>query len=149
MSSDSSRPPRPELTSCRSCVGRRTLLAGAAAVLGAGVTVGAGSGPALAGAPWVDVIAASEVPVGDGYFFTRYAQRWVVTHPARGGFKGFSARCIHQGGICDDVINRAVQCPQHGSRYHLRTGLVVRGPAVQGLTQQPVRVVDRRVQIQI
>jgi len=134
---------------CGSCVGRRTVLTAAAAAVG-GIGLGAGLGrdPASAtSGSWVTVCRTSAVPVGDGLFFSLYGQRWVVTQPVAGTFRGFSARCTHQGGICDDVIARAIQCPLHGSRYSLRTGAVVRGPATDGLTRLRVRVVGRRLQM--
>ena len=132
---------------CLSCVGRRTLLGGAAA-LGVGVALGTSTDRADASpSRWADVCLVGDIAVGDGLFFTKYGQPWVVTKPARGVFRGFSARCTHQGGICDDVIQRAIQCPVHGSRYALRTGRVVRGPATQALTRMRVRVTGRRVQM--
>ena len=45
------------------------------------------------------------------------------------------ARCTHagaplvEGELNDDVL----QCPWHGSRFNIKTGLVIRGPAVKQL----------------
>jgi nitrite reductase/ring-hydroxylating ferredoxin subunit len=134
---------------CGSCLGRRTLFTAAAvAVGGLGLGTGPGGGTAAAtSSSWVTVCRTSAVPVGDGYFFSLYGQPWVVTQPAAGTFKGFSARCTHQGGTCNDVVRRAIQCPVHGSRYSLRTGAVVRGPATAALPAVRVRVDRRRVQM--
>src|SRR5215207_3389528 len=94
---DDATPAAPD--SCPAC-GRRTLLAGAAAA----------AGPAAAGSgSWVTVCRRREVPVGDALFFSMFGQPWVVTQPVTGVFKGFSARCTHEGGICNDVIRRAIQ----------------------------------------
>ena len=120
---------------------------GGAALLGAGVVLGPAASDAGSSGEWIDVCRVGDIAIGDGLFFEKYGQDWVVTKPARGVFRGFSARCTHQGGICDDVIQRAIQCPRHGSRFALRTGRVVRGPATHGLSPQRVRVTGRRVQM--
>ena len=148
-SSDPVDDPTSPAAACGSCLGRRTLFTAAAVAVG-GIGLGTGPGGGAAAAPtggWVTVCRTSAVPVGDGYFFSLYGQPWVVTQPVAGTFKGFSARCTHQGGTCNDVIRRAIQCPVHGSRYSLRTGAVVRGPATAALSAMRVRVDGRRVQM--
>lgn len=73
---------------------------------------------------WVSVCRVDEVGVGDGLFFTGYGQPWVVTQPTA-GWSGGSPRGAptREPPTCNDVIRRPIQCPVHGSRYHLRTGL--------------------------
>jgi cytochrome b6-f complex iron-sulfur subunit len=43
--------------------------------------------------------------------------------------------CTHAGyGVRYDRVNKILSCPCHGSQYTL-TGMVIRGPAIQPLTQ--------------
>ena len=54
------------------------------------------------------------------------------------------ARCTHVGGPLDkgSVDGSGVMCPWHGSRFDLRTGAVLRGPAVKPVRSYPVRSED-------
>ncbi|MFJ6621670.1 Rieske (2Fe-2S) protein [Kitasatospora sp. NPDC091335] len=123
---------------------RRTLLCGAAAVLAAGGTVavtGCGSsasgGSGAAKGP-VDLGPASAVPEGGGKVFRE--QKIVVTQPAAGQYKAFSAKCTHAGCIVDQVKNAQIQCPCHGSRFAVADGAVQDGPAPSPLPAYTVTV---------
>ncbi|MBD0675446.1 Rieske (2Fe-2S) protein [Streptomyces sp. CBMA156] len=123
---------------------RRTLLCGAAAVLAAGGTVavtGCGSSASGgSGAPKgpVDLGPASAVPEGGGKVFRE--QKIVVTQPAAGQYKAFSAKCTHAGCIVDQVKNAQIQCPCHGSRFAIADGAVQDGPAPSPLPAYAVTV---------
>ncbi|MCX4688305.1 Rieske (2Fe-2S) protein [Kitasatospora purpeofusca] len=112
---------------------RRTLLCGAAAVLAAGGTVAVtgcsstSSGSDSAAKAPVDLGPASGVPVGGGTVFRE--KKIVVTQPAEGQYKAFSAKCTHAGCIVDQVKNQKIQCPCHGSLFGITDGAVQDGPA--------------------
>ncbi|MFF7590831.1 Rieske (2Fe-2S) protein [Kitasatospora purpeofusca] len=115
---------------------RRTLLCGAAAVLAAGGTVAVtgcsstsstSSGADSAAKAPVDLGPASGVPVGGGTVFRE--KKIVVTQPAEGQYKAFSAKCTHAGCIVDQVKNQKIQCPCHGSMFGIADGAVQDGPA--------------------
>jgi Rieske Fe-S protein len=82
------------------------------------------------------------VPVGGGKVYETLEV--VVTQPEAGRFEGLSAVCTHTGCIVDKVADGLIECPCHGSRYHL-DGTVARGPAPRPLTSRPVNVVDGTV----
>ncbi|MFF3857695.1 Rieske 2Fe-2S domain-containing protein [Streptomyces sp. NPDC002209] len=126
---------------------RRTVLKGAAAIVGAvggGTALAAcstesnsGSGsPAVPAAP-VELGAASEVPVGGSKLFRN--QKLVVSCPAEGQYKAFSAQCTHAGCVLDKIVEGEGNCPCHGSRFDVTTGKVLRGPAADPLPAVPVR----------
>jgi Rieske Fe-S protein len=86
-----------------------------------------------------DVLATtSEIPVGSGMIFT--AQKVVVTQPASGEFKAFSAVCTHMGCIVSKIANGTIDCPCHGSQYSIKSGAVVAGPAPAPLPAQAIKV---------
>ena len=87
---------------------------------------------------------AADVPVGGGKVYETLEV--VVTQPEAGRFEGLSAVCTHTGCIVDKVASGLIECPCHGSRYHL-DGTVARGPAPRALSQRPVTVVDGTIVI--
>jgi nitrite reductase/ring-hydroxylating ferredoxin subunit/uncharacterized membrane protein len=57
--------------------------------------------------------------------------------------------CAHQGCSLSEgkVVGEAIECPCHGSRYRLRDGLVVRGPAVFDQPHYEVREADGKIEV--
>jgi Rieske Fe-S protein len=82
---------------------------------------------------------AIDVPVNGGVVFRD--QKIVVTQPARGQFKGFSAVCTHQGCVVNDVAAGTINCDCHGSKFAL-DGSVSAGPATAPLPPVTVSVND-------
>src|ERR1700731_2108224 len=69
---------------------------------------------------------ASDIPVGGGAIYT--AAKVVVTQPASGQYKAFSAVCTHVGCIMSEVANGTIDCPCHGGQFKVTNGAVVAGP---------------------
>ncbi len=84
-------------------------------------------GGAMADSGGTALAAASEIPVGGGMVFT--AAKVVVTQPAAGEFKAFSAVCTHAQCLVDKVAMGTIDCPCHGSQFSVKDGSVVSGPA--------------------
>jgi Rieske Fe-S protein len=100
---------------------------------------GAGAGGSGSGGGGSAVLATtSEIPVGGGKVLT--AQKVVVTQPTADSFKAFTAICTHQGCIVDAVANGTIDCPCHGSRYSIKDGSVVNGPAPAPLAPVAIKV---------
>jgi len=64
----------------------------------------------------------------------------VVTQPAPGTFKAFSAICTHRGCTVNKVADGTIDCPCHGSKYAIADGSVVNGPAQRSLAGREVTV---------
>ncbi|GAB1514074.1 Rieske 2Fe-2S domain-containing protein [Actinophytocola sp. KF-1] len=82
---------------------------------------------------------AIDVPVNGGVVYRD--KKIVVTQPAKGEFKGFSAVCTHQGCVVDDVAAGTINCDCHGSKFAL-DGAVETGPATRPLPPVAVSVND-------
>jgi Rieske Fe-S protein len=87
--------------------------------------------------------AASDVPVGGGAIYT--AAKVVVTQPASGQYKAFSAVCTHVGCLVNKVTSGTIDCPCHGSEFKITDGAVVAGPAPSPLPTRQIKIVDGQV----
>jgi Rieske Fe-S protein len=91
--------------------------------------------PATGGAA---LAKTTDIPVGGGMVFKE--QKVVVTQPAPGEFKAFSAVCTHRGCTVADVTGGTINCPCHGSKFKISDGSVANGPATQPLPGTKVTV---------
>lgn len=140
---------------------RRAALAGvglaglAAALTACGASGGSGSGTAQSsssgggsgggggGAGSGALASTSEIPVGGGKVFS--AEKVVVTQPAAGKFKAFSAVCTHEQCLVDRVANGTIDCPCHGSEFSVKNGSVVAGPAPSPLPEKSITVAGGKI----
>ncbi|MEU9060751.1 Rieske (2Fe-2S) protein [Streptomyces sp. NPDC048430] len=127
---------------------RRTVLtAGAAAlVTGCGSSGGGGgeeSSPPASGD--AELARTSDIPAGGGTIFED--RRIVVTQPAAGRFKAFSAVCTHAGCIVSSVADGTIDCACHGSRFSITDGAVERGPATRPLPAERITVEGDRIRL--
>ncbi len=100
---------------------------------------GAGDGASKGGGAAGNVLArTADIPEGGGKVFKD--RKVVVTQPAAGEFKAFSAVCRHQGCLVNEVAGGTINCPCHGSKYAIDDGSVRHGPATQGLPAAKVSV---------
>jgi Rieske Fe-S protein len=85
-----------------------------------------GTGPALA--------RTGDVPAGGGLILAD--EQVVLTQPAAGQFRCFSAVCTHQGCTVASVSDGTINCPCHGSRFSIEDGSVVQAAAGLSPDQQ-------------
>jgi Rieske Fe-S protein len=104
---------------------------------GANGTTPAGTATATDGAGTA-LVATAKVPVGGGVILG--GPRIVVTQPAKGTFKAFTAVCTHQACTVGMVKDNVISCPCHGSAYSATDGSVKNGPATRALRAIPVTV---------
>jgi len=136
-------------------VSRQKVLIGAAvgfaaAVLAACTTYGTkdeGAGAATSGAapdtgdpptgaaPTNAIAKTADVPVGSGVI----VEEVVLTQPAPGDFKAFSATCTHAGCTVNKIADGTIDCPCHGSKFNL-DGSVANGPATKPLEAKAITV---------
>lgn len=101
--------------------------AAAPSAAGSATAGGAASSAPVAGA----LATTAEVPVGGGKIID--GKNIVITQPASGTFKAFTAVCTHQGCIVNSIGNGTIDCPCHGSKFSIKDGSVVNGPAASPL----------------
>ena len=130
-------------TGHRLLTSRRTVLSGSglalAAVFGPPLLAGCSEGGTAGG------IRTSQVPVGSA--FIEPEGDYLVIQPTEGRFRAFSRTCPHAGCQVSQIDGDEIVCPCHGSRYSVRDGSRVSGPTPRGLTEVPVRVDGKRLEI--
>jgi len=94
-------------------------------------TSGTSSAPPSSASGGTVLGPVSDVPVGGGKIFTD--AKVVVTQPAAGQFKGFSAVCTHQGNPVGSIEGGQIVCPFHGSHFSISDGSPTSGPAQRPL----------------
>jgi Rieske Fe-S protein len=95
------------------------------------------AGPALA--------QLADIPVGGGKVLAD--QQVVVTQPAAGTVKAFSAICTHAGCTVSDVSGGTINCACHGSKFRVADGSVAQGPA--GRPLPPVAITTQGTAIKL
>lgn len=102
--------------------------------------------PAAPGGPAGQSLAStSAIPVGGGAVFAD--EKVVVTQPTPGVFKAFSAICTHSGCTVSKVAAGTINCPCHGSKYDIKDGSVVNGPAPDPLEERKITVSGDAIQL--
>src|SRR4051794_9585103 len=146
-----------ELDKTQTDVSRRMLLRGAA-VGGVGLPLlaacggGGGSDPSSSDAgssgdsgAGGGKITTADIPVGGGTVLKD--EKVVVTQPAKGDFKAFTAVCTHQGCLVNKVSDKKIICPCHGSEYSITDGAVLGGPAPAPLAPKQVSVKGDQISV--
>lgn len=106
-----------------------------------GATATGGGTSATDGGAGEPLASTAEVPEGGGVIVTGPQGAVVVTQPAAGEFKAFSATCPHASCTVARVEADRILCTCHGSVFDATTGDRLDGPATSGLTPLTV-VVD-------
>lgn len=78
----------------------------------------------------------TDIPVGGAKIYL--AEKVMVSQPAPGEFKAFSTVCTHQGCPITKVAGDEIDCSCHGSRFSIKDGSVLGGPANKPLQELKV-----------
>jgi nitrite reductase/ring-hydroxylating ferredoxin subunit/uncharacterized membrane protein len=97
---------------------------------------------------WTDTVAVAELVDGEPVTAT-VGSITVVLVRQRGRIHALADRCTHRGGPLHEgkVEDGCIECPWHGSRFDLKDGAVVQGPATRPAPIYETRVIGGRVQI--
>ncbi|MEV8637823.1 Rieske (2Fe-2S) protein [Streptosporangium sp. NPDC051023] len=117
---------------------------GAAAVMACGAALtgcAAGEpGPAIVppGVKGKVIARTAEIPVGGGKVIGKW--KIVITQPAAGVFKAFTATCPHRGCAVGRIADGVIHCPCHGSEFAADSGRCLKGPAEAPLAEYALKV---------
>ncbi|MFE0457088.1 Rieske (2Fe-2S) protein [Streptomyces sp. NPDC058914] len=126
---------------------RTVLMATGAAALAVGCADGNGDNsdsaaespsPTAPAAGQRRLASTADIPVGGGKVFAK--EKVVVTQPAEGDFKAFSALCTHQGCMVSTVADGTINCACHRSSFRIDDGAVTEGPATKPLPAERITV---------
>ena len=70
---------------------------------------------------------------------------------AEAGIYAIEDVCTHDDGPVAEgtVEGSAIECPRHGARFDIKTGAVLRMPAVTPIRTFPVRVIGQNVEVEV
>ncbi|MFJ3305839.1 Rieske (2Fe-2S) protein [Streptomyces sp. NPDC086549] len=92
-----------------------------------------------------ELARTSDIPVGGGTIFKD--KKIVVTQPNQNEFKAFSAICTHMGCTVNKVADGTIDCPCHGSKFHIADGSVAHGPATRPLPAENIKVEGQSIRL--
>ena len=74
-----------------------------------------------------------------------------IAHAEDGNFYAINDVCTHENFLLSggEMFDLQVECPQHGSRFHLQTGAVTGMPAVIPTKVYPVEIRDGEVYVEV
>ena len=99
------------------------------------------------GTKWA-ALDVTEIPADKPVKAKAGAQTLVVVRRAK-GLEALHDVCAHQGCSLSDgkLVGEAIECPCHGSRFRLRDGAVIRGPAVFDQPHFEVREAEGKIEV--
>ncbi len=105
---------------------------------------------AVGGKRWVSVARVEDVPPGEARTFEVDGQPIAVAN-VDGTFYAIDDVCTHDEGPLGSgtLIGAAIECPRHGARFDVRTGAVLRMPAVVPVRTWPARAEDGEILVEV
>jgi Rieske Fe-S protein len=88
------------------------------------------------GAASKNSVKVADVPVGGGVIMQ--TANFVVTQPTAGTFRAFSNVCTHEGCPVSAIQNGQIVCTCHNSRFSIKDGSAISGPARRALAAAKV-----------
>lgn len=100
---------------------------------------------------WVKVTTVSEVPAGGRKLVEVEGIPLAIFH-LNGEWYAIEDTCTHDGGplVEGELIDHyVVECPRHGARFDIRTGAVLRMPAIEPVPTYEVKVEGSDIYVDI
>ncbi len=89
--------------------------------------------------------STNDVPAGGGLILD--TEEVVITQPAAGEFKCFTAICTHMNCTVANVSGGTINCTCHGSMFSIEDGSVVAGPAPSPLAPKEITVQGKDISL--
>jgi 3-phenylpropionate/trans-cinnamate dioxygenase ferredoxin subunit len=99
---------------------------------------------------FLPIAAVSEVPPGEVRVFETDFERVAVCN-VDGAFYAIADVCTHDDGPLGEgtLDGASIMCPRHGALFDVRTGAVLRPPAVVPVRTYPVKVEDGQILVEM
>ena len=99
----------------------------------------------------VRVASVDELPVESLKAVTANSADICLAHAEDGNFYAIDDVCTHENFLLSggELFDLQVECPQHGSRFNLKTGAVTGLPAVIATKVYPVTVENGEVYVDV
>ena len=100
---------------------------------------------------WIDACATDDLELDDVMSLQVGERVYAVYRTSDDEFFASDGQCTHQRApLCDGlVMDGFIECPKHNGRFDLRTGRVLRPPAMVDLVVYPTRVEGGRVYVEV
>lgn len=99
---------------------------------------------------YVAIAPIADLPDGER-LFVEIGEHSLVIFNISGSLYAIGDVCSHDNGPVGDgdLEGFEIICPRHGARFDIRSGKVLRFPAVEDIPAYPVRVVDGQIEVGI
>lgn len=101
-------------------------------------------------ARFVSVARLADIPVGSARVFKVEGVRLALCNVG-GTIFAVDDTCTHDNGPLGEghLDDHAIECPRHGARFDVRTGAVLRMPAVFPIRSYPTRVENGEIAVDL
>jgi len=107
-------------------------------------------------AEWVTLCSTDEIASGQREVFG-VNNRWIAVFNVDDKYYAIEDLCTHDGNALafdqndrpSKLIDYEIECPRHGGRFDIRTGVATRSPAKVDVTWYEVRIQDGQIEILI
>ncbi|MBN9492982.1 non-heme iron oxygenase ferredoxin subunit [bacterium] len=103
---------------------------------------------------WYDAAGVDEVAPGTTRMVDIAGKRLAICNAkcdTDEGFYTIDNKCTHDGGPLNQgfLDGCQIECPRHGARFDVRTGKVLRLPAVRPVHSYATRVTGGRIEVEV
>lgn len=105
---------------------------------------------------FITVCPTEEIPAGQRAVFS-IKDRWVAIFNVSDKYYAIEDVCTHDGNTLTEDDNGSevplhgftIACPRHGAEFDIRTGKVLKAPALVDVPRFEVRIVDGNIEVEI
>src|SRR5687767_686298 len=97
------------------------------------------------------VAREGDIEPGTAIVVTAGTRRIAICHTENDGYYAIDDVCTHDGGPLGEgeLFDCEIECPRHGARFDVRTGMVTSLPAVVPVSTYPVTVENGDISVQV
>ena len=106
--------------------------------------------PEVMPAQIVEVASVDEVPEGKAKVVVAEGRPIALCNYG-GKIFAIDDVCTHDRGPLDqgELIGKEIECPRHGARFDVTTGVATRLPAIRPVRTYPVHVTDGKISVEV